>query len=1102
MRNVAPRFLATILAAALAAAAAAPQAPAEKQPWQEPYSAEECSRPDVIACWPFAKAKPLADASGNNHKLTLRGKTRIAPEAGRFGGPCLDVARIDAKPGTPAEGAFAANATALNPQGAFTIEMWIQPKPEFEGDTMAFLLDKKYYHYPKDIPRANTGYCLYLRKNRGQWQLNAYLGFGADSQGFASDLIDLEIGQWRHVAFTYDGKGQGAFYVDGMPRGGGVLEGRGPVTPSTYHLIVGDRYGSNHDSFAGYIDQVRISSRVVPIRSGRVVLGSFHFNGRTVFERMEKDIALQAKVVNDTTHPLEGATVEVRAGGQSRRVELDRLAPGEQIAVSAPVDTALRPGAYELEAVVTSADGRALTGRTFEYTIAARHTPDVMPVVMWGTGDTETLRQIGFTHDLLYADHFHNICWNNDAPTDSLRSAAFDKAAQRLNEHLANGLSCILNLSPGRRLPLNKDLVEEICRIDRKGEIYKRHNVCGLIDKIQRVCLYVGESVGATLGHFPAARAAMIHTEVRDGTAPCFHEHDLKAFRDFAGYDMPEIIQAKSGVAWAKVPGFPPDRVVPEDHPVLTWYRWFWSVGDGWNTLHSNVNDGLKKHIDNPDFWTYMDPAARAPSIWGSGGNVDIVSNWTYSYPDPIKIGQTTDELFAMADGRPGQRVMKMTQVIWYRNQTAPDLPKDETKRAQWEKDIPDAKFITIAPDHMRIAFWSKLSRPVRGIMYHGWSSLVKVPNNKHAYKYTNPHTREVLAELTRDVVRPLGPALLHIGDPAPRVALLESFAAQMFARRGTYGWGKSWEADAHLILQWAHMQPRILYDQTVERDGLEGFDILVMPGCDVIPRKVADAILAFQARGGIVVADEFLAPAIAPDIILPHYKRTKKAEDDKKALQERALALRERLAPLFKPYVDASSPDIVVRRRAQGKADYLFVVNDKRTFGDYVGHHGLVMEKGLPIEGAVRVRRQGRAHVYDLVAHQPVQTRPTDDGFDIPLELKPAEGRLYMVAPQAIANVRIAAPSNTKPGGATGFEVRVVDADGKPIDAVVPLRIDILDAQEESVEFSGFYAARPGKPATLSLDIAPNDPTGRWTVRARELASGRTTEAHFQVAD
>jgi hypothetical protein len=169
------------------------------------------------------------------------------------------------------------------------------------------------------------------------------------------------------------------------------------------------------------------------------------------------------------------------------------------------------------------------------------------------------------------------------------------------------------------------------------------------------------------------------------------------------------------------------------------------------------------------------------------------VSHWTYSYPDPLKIGQVADALSAMAAGRPGQQVMKMTQIIWYRSQTAPELPADEAEHTAWEKAQPEARFITIAPDHLREAFWAKIARPIRGIMYHGWGSLVDAGDD-HAYRYTNPKTKEVLTELLHSVVQPLGPTFLQVPDRAADVALLESFSSQVFAGRGSSGWGRSWE--------------------------------------------------------------------------------------------------------------------------------------------------------------------------------------------------------------------------------------------------------------------------------------------------------------------
>lgn len=74
-------------------------------------------------------------------------------------------------------------------------------------------------------------------------------------------------------------------------------------------------------------------------------------------------------------------------------------------------------------------------------------------------------------------------------------------------------------------------------------------------------------------------------------------------------------------------------------------------------------------------------------SIWGSGGKLNYINQWTYTYPDPLEFGLAADEMFAMADGQPGQKVMNMTQIIWYRAQTT-DKPAPGTEK-EWKKFRP-----------------------------------------------------------------------------------------------------------------------------------------------------------------------------------------------------------------------------------------------------------------------------------------------------------------------------------------------------------------------------------------------------------------------------
>jgi hypothetical protein len=816
--------------------------------------------------------------------------------------------------------------------------------------------------------------------------------------------------------------------------------------------------------------------------------------GRTAFVRMEKDAVTAVVLGNVGAVGLGAGQVKIRCADQEKTFVLPALAPQESHRVQWSVDTSLRPAAYAVHVVAFGEGYRSET--SLEIVVVKRPLPHRMPVLMWGGGDLDRLTEIGFTHHLRYLANYRKI-WDAGEPTLAAAGEDLIKKQRSLDEHLVRGVGAAVYLYPGRWVARDSTLYEKYRRVDRQGQPYNEHNVCASFEALGRYSFDVGASIARTFGDYPALQASLVHSEIRDATDLCFHDHDHDAYRVFSGAQVPPEAERKGGVRYTALKDFPRDRVVSDDHPLLRYYRWFWKEGDGWNGLHTRVHEGLKS-TGRDDLWTFFDPAVRVPSVWGSGGAVDYASHWTYSYPDPLKLGQVSDALFAMAAGRPGQQVMKMTQIIWYRSQTAPELPEADEDRAEWEKTQPEARFITAAPDHLREAFWAKISRPIRGIMYHGWGSLVEVGDNSGTYRYTHPQTQKVLAELVRTVVRPLGPTLLQVPDRPADVALLESFASQVFAGRGGSGWGRGWESDAHLVLQWAQLQPKIVYDETLRRDGLDGVRVLVLPNVDVLTEEVARRINRFQERGGLVVADERVAPAILPDMLLPSYRRTGDPKKDKAALQARAAALRGELDDFYGRYADSSDPDVVLRARRYDKADYLFAVNDKRTFGDYIGHHRMVMEKGLAASADLHLAR-GAGHVYDLVRHQEVLVQRDGDGLRFKAELGPGGGRVYMVTDQALDGVRLKAPKRVRRGRSLAVEVRVVDGRGKNIAAVVPVRLEVLDPAGRPAERSGYYGARDGRLA-VELDIAANDAAGQWTLRLTELASGRSVEKKLTV--
>jgi len=607
------------------------------EPWETEYAEADASAAHVVGLWQFAPGAEVADASGRQLPGSLHGAV-IHPE-GRFG------ACLESFAGWPVEdkrrAAVVANHPSLSPKGAFTLEMWIKPKPELSDDYPdAFLIDKKYV--------AHDDYQLVLgpADRSGTRVVRVSLGFGIDSSTWYSRPARFEPGAWRHLAFTYDGVGTGSFTLDGLPWGSQLIPGRKGISPGRHPLSIGDRIGSYYHGFPGFLDQVRLCEGVREFRRVKFE----RISDRACFVRNEPNTVIRFRATNLQRIPLAAATATLSLDGMAaQEVAIDGLASGQSREIDYPVPTNLRPDQYRLLAALRVKEPSPLESEeTFPVRIVPRRPPR-MPVLMWGgySDDPEQLAQlkrIGFTHALgIHVDY--GKIRDAKAPTEAGQPEAVAQAKNMLDDALAADLGIAASLSPGSTLRGKP----EFSRINRQGKPYEK-DICALAPELEPFCENVGASVAQTYGRFPAFSAALLHTEVRDAAQPCFHPWDHEAFRKFAGYDIPAEVGGRGGVDYTRLADFPADRVIADEHPLYVYYRWYWKQGDGWNGLNTALHKGLKS-TGRTDLWTFHDPAARVASAYGSGGEVDYLSQWTYSYPDPIRIGVATDELLAMAGG-------------------------------------------------------------------------------------------------------------------------------------------------------------------------------------------------------------------------------------------------------------------------------------------------------------------------------------------------------------------------------------------------------------------------------------------------------------------
>ncbi|HJN16342.1 MAG TPA: LamG domain-containing protein, partial [Armatimonadota bacterium] len=516
------------------------------EPWQQPYTGADAAGPDVIGLWQFDAGAEGEDSSGNGHALVLRGDSGYVAE-GKFGGG------LESFPASTehdvAQGAVAQDHDALSPAGAFTIEAWFKPRPEMYDQARAVIIDKKYYYYANDAPTANNDYCLYLsRAGENRVRVIAFLGYGDDSAQYTSSDVDVLPDEWYHVAFTYDGAGTGRFFLNGTRIGKTTHEGRGPVSPGVYGFAIGDRHGSTHVGFPGFIDQVRISSGVVPFFTGSLEIEA-EPGARCAFVRMEEDISIPIIITNDAGKALTDVEAVICLSGVDDGellISLPDLDVGGSYAIPVPIDTAMRPDSYgwDVDVSATGEDRDYAVEGTIPFHIVPRPLPNQMPVLMWGGGDFETLKEIGFTHKLVHLVDYGKV-WEAGEPTEAMAAGQVDQYAKQLDEHLVNGVGGAVYVYPGRWLARNEKLLEEYVRVDRNGEPYDKDNICGNFEAAQEFAYNVGASVANSYGDFPGLQSSLIHSEIRDGTSLCFHDHDREAFREFAGYDIPTQAASK-----------------------------------------------------------------------------------------------------------------------------------------------------------------------------------------------------------------------------------------------------------------------------------------------------------------------------------------------------------------------------------------------------------------------------------------------------------------------------------------------------------------------------------------------------------------------------
>ena len=632
----------------------------------------------------------------------------------------------------------------------------------------------------------------------------------------------------------------------------------------------------------------------------------------------------------------------------------------------------------------------------------------------------------------------------------------------QMKRHAAMGVALSFSMGYDR----DKKIANRYPRIDIDGKKVPSNREALEIDaavpEAQAAVADTVRRIAKAIGNDPDFYGFRPCGETRLRNTPSFTARNAAAYRADTGKEVPPEARGRAAPHWSELKDIPENRIVSEHHPVLEFYRWFWQKGDGWNAFGDAMAEAFFDATGGRRVLTEYEPCLRTPPLFGCGGDMEMVGQWAYSYTDsPVNIGFEAAHIDEIVRGTPGQQTILGLQCIahlkrivqlsniktnasfpeWY--EIRHKLEKAANKRAYYYPSMP--------PDLLRIGLWAAASRRTDAITFHGWQCVLDPaaygkpssgtePDDASllfGYQYTNAGLKPALEWFMKNVAVPYGPLFRAVPERPAEVSVFLGWASSILSGTAGVHWNR-----AHLCGVAAFeacLSPSVLFEEDVEMNGVpECARVLIMPEADVLTEGAFVRLRDFQRRGGKLVAAKTLAPALKADAALPEFceppPKGGPADEFETKYRAAVAELRETVRRFADPRVSTGSPYICAHARGEAEYDLVFAVNAKRGPGEYAGVFNTVLDKGLPADGTLFLRRSAKA-VYDLLAHKRIDAAEKDGGISIPLSLGGAEGRLFLACDRELAPLSVSAKRIGE-----GVEVSVSTRD---VGVMVPIRVD-----------------------------------------------------------
>ncbi|MEX2306873.1 MAG: hypothetical protein WD738_04740 [Pirellulales bacterium] len=623
------------------------------------------------------------------------------------------------------------------------------------------------------------------------------------------------------------------------------------------------------------------------------------------------------------------------------------------------------------------------------------------------------------------------------------------------------------------------------------------------------------EQLMRRVADYPQIRSAFFNSEIVDQLTVNLNELGKQRMEQALGFGPQELGE----------PNFVQPGVVADDDRSLQFHRYVYKQGNGLAAANQRTADMVHRY--RPDVLTINDPFRSRALLDGFSG-IDVVGSWTYTNPDP-KLMLYVETLRA-ACRNTDQIPLSTVTLLNYPGELTPS-----------EKD-----WTMMGPGRLAVTTWINLSRAPRMLCYYFSSGCdpfaaleddLKTPKKDVSEEALPPSTYSMIKRLAVEVLQPLG-GLIRQCEVAPRrIAVLSSDTSALLRRREPL-LGHYPNMQVHhfyTVLAMAHLPADIVLEEQIERHGLNGYDVLVLPQCDTLPMSVYDKVMDFHDRGGLILADQFLGPdipgavrfdfdftyrkqvtamAIAkgrgfadwndhlqPDAARMEAVKGVSALEDQRIMESYAAMLRATLGDRIERAVDSSEPTALVSLLDAKGCRYLVVVNDKRDYDERVGKYRSELGEIVPQTVAITLSdwQDKELIAYDLMARKQLEVEKLDGCYRLDVDLTEVGGTLIALCPRSLEALDVTVPATVVRGAKTHASVRLLDAAGFTPLGLQPIRFSVYDTDDRVHEVSDYHLLHNGL-ATLELIPALNDPSGKWRIVVDDLITGRQSSATFDV--